>query len=374
MLTLLRKLESHEEDSCVETGNGIDTMFADGVDGRCFATGRAALAALIRELRLTSADAVLMPAYIAEGVIQPFRSAGVQIAYYRLTSELRPHVDDIKAILGGHPNARLMIVWHPFGFEAPMGELTSIARAHGVDILVDCAHAAFSETREGVPFGEAGEFALFSWNKFVPVPDGAFLKGASKNGTGDERSDAEIGPAAIANYLCHLRTNAELLRCQDPRAAAVLLEKTSQYYDEYYAVIKSDLSPKRPSEVSSRIGRALSLRALSSQRRRNARTLYNAVTNTTLRFVFATCDPGVVPFAVPMVTAASSRDRLLEHAWASGIHLATLVDRWNFIPPGRERHFSTELDFMQSHVLVPVNEFLTEGDMGLIADMLNRFA
>jgi hypothetical protein len=53
--------------------------------------------------------------------------------------------------------------------------------------------------------------------------------------------------------------------------------------------------------------------------------------------------------------------------------LSTLVDKWNFVPEGKSDFFSIETAFIQEHVLVPVNEFLTDHDMSNIVTELNSF-
>lgn len=374
MLTLLRKLEADEEEALLEAPGRAGDAWFDSRRGARFSTGRAALAALIRRLGLTSADAVMMPAYIAEGVIKPFRAAGVNVVFYRLTSSLMPDLDDVERLLRAHRNTRLMIVWHPYGFEAPTAEIMALDDGQGVKLLEDCAHAPFSRTEAGEPFGTTGHFALFSFNKFIPVPDGALLTSMATDDSDGCVSANEIDATAIGHYLGHLRMNAELLRCDDPDAARTLLARSGDQYDQYYAVINNDLSPRRQSLLSQRIERAVSFDILIDRRRRNTRALYGTVSNPLLRFVFPVLRPGVIPFAVPIVTEESCRDRLIEYAWHQGVHLATLVQRWCFLPSDDDSRFVHERAFIRTHVLVPINEFLTDADMARITGVLNAFA
>ena len=52
------------------------------------ATGRSVLLYLIHRLPPSCARTVLLPAYVAEGVIQPVRVAGFEIVFYRLQPDL----------------------------------------------------------------------------------------------------------------------------------------------------------------------------------------------------------------------------------------------------------------------------------------------
>jgi perosamine synthetase len=373
MLTLLRKLEADEELAFLDRpGRAKDQAF-ESRQGVRFSTGRAALTALIRRLGLTSADAVMMPAYIAEGVIKPFRAAGIQVVFYGLTSSLMPDLGDVELLIRTHTNTRLMILWHPYGFEAPAAEIMVLVGGRGIKLLEDCAHAAFSRTEAGDPMGTTGHFALFSFNKFLPVPDGALLTGMGVDDVDCGVTGDEIDTTTIDHYLGHLRLSGELLRCGDPEAARTLLELSGNEYDQYYEVINNDFSPKRQSTLSRTIERGISSSELIDRRRRNALALYSHLANPKLRLVFPKLTGGVVPFAVPVVTEASSRDRLIEHAWSRGVHLATLIQNWCFLPEGDAGRFVNERAFIDSHVLVPVNEFLTGEDIAWIAEVLNTF-
>ena len=70
-----------------------------------------------------------------------------------------------------------MLVTHYFGFPQWMGVITAFAKARGIPIIEDCAHAAFG-LADGKPMGSWGDYAAVSLMKFYPVYDGGCLASA----------------------------------------------------------------------------------------------------------------------------------------------------------------------------------------------------
>lgn len=118
---------------------------------------------------------------------------------------------------------------------------------------------------------------------------------------------------------------------------------------------------------------AISRYDMAAKRRRNTEYVYQGVTNTALHHVFSICAEGIVPFGIPMTVAPEQRERLLQYAWNRGVHLATLVDKWWFIPKDRVKEYEREVAFVQSHFLVPISEFLTEEHMQTVVAVLNKW-
>ena len=59
--------------------------------------GRAALRLVLREiLKLGQGDEVLMPAYVFDGLLNPFRESGMTIKFYKVSDNLTLDAEDIK--------------------------------------------------------------------------------------------------------------------------------------------------------------------------------------------------------------------------------------------------------------------------------------
>lgn len=337
------------------------------------ATGRSALLHLIHRLPPSCVRTVLLPAYAAEGVIQPFRAAGFEIALYRLQPDLRPDVDDVASLLQQAGGQAVMVLIHYFGFPARSDALSSVLAQHDAIVVDDLAHAPFTTTADGHFLGESSDLALYSLNKFLPVVDGAILLSnrADIDVAVDEAALPELPEEAQAAYRAHLQAAGALAGCDDPERARQWLRALGESYEQYYATINADLSPHRQSAAARRMEAAFPYRQLIEQRRTNGRLLYEGLQSSAFVPVYPTLADGVVPFCIPARVPAARRDEILERLFARGILLSTLQDKWDFVPAGRESHFAVETAFLREHVLIPVSEFISADAMWYIVEQLN---
>lgn len=136
-----------------------------------------------------------------------------------------------------------------------------------------------------------------------------------------------------------------------------VLIRSGAAYEEYYADMAARLTPCRASADT-----AFPHGALIQRRNRNAAALCAALGDYGHRTMTA-------PFC--LAAKVTDRDAVLKRAWAAGIHLAALVDKWDFLPAGQEDRFAVERAWLDSHVLIPVSEFLDEDDMRHTAHVMN---
>jgi dTDP-4-amino-4,6-dideoxygalactose transaminase len=336
------------------------------------ATGRSALLHLIQRLPSSCAKTILLPAYVAEGVIQPFRAAGFEIVFYRLQPDLRPDVEDVSTLLQQAGAQAIMVQIHYFGFPARSEALSSVLSRHDAIVVDDLAHAPFTVVN-GSLLGEGADLALYSLNKFLPVVDGAILlsRRADIDVAIDEAALPELPDGAQAAYRDHLQAAAELSACDDPAQARQALQVLGATYERYYAVINGDLSPHRQSAASRQAEASFPYRPLIEQRQANSRILYEGLKSNAFTLVYPKLPAGAVPFCVPARVAAERRDEILERLFARGILLSTLQDKWDFIPADRQAHFAVESAFLREHVLIPVSEFISADAMWYIVEQLN---
>lgn len=358
-----------------ETASGEMEAFPlpdTGASSCRLATGRSALLHFIRRLPPSCARTVLMPAYVAEGVIQPFRAAGFEIAFYRLQPDLSPVVDEVASLLQQVDGQAVVVLIHYFGFSVRSEALSAVLLRHDAIVVDDLAHAPFTAGANGRLLGEGADVALYSLNKFLPVVDGAILLSRRPD------IDVAIGEAALpelpesaqAAYRAHLQA-AAALAASDPADAPPWLEALGATYEGYYAVINGDLSPHRESAASRQMEGSFPYRQLIEQRQANSRILYLGLKSDAFMLVYPTLPAGVVPFCVPARVAAERRDEILERLFARGVLLSTLQDKWDFIPADRRAHFAVESAFLREHVLIPVSEFISADAMWYIVEQLN---
>lgn len=370
MLTMFRLAT----DEAILVPDGGKIQYPPSATSFCrLSTGRSALFHLIQRLPHPHAATVLLPAYVAEGVIQPFLKAGFTVLFYRLQPNLSPVIEDLNALLGQVQGTAVVVLVHYFGFSAHSPELTSCLRRHNPVVVDDYAHAPFTTTPTGEPLARYAEIALYSLNKFIPVVDGAILLSSRPDIdlTLDESKLDELSDDVQQAYQNHLQAGRDLFECNEPSQARRCLERLGGYYEQYYAVINSDLRAFRQSARSRRMEDKYPYGWLIKQRLNNSRIVYEGVKSPAFSLVHPALSQGAVPWCIPVRVPAGRREEILGRLFEQGVLLSTLQDKWDFVPAARKGHFAVESAFLDEHVLIPVSEFISSDAMVEMVRRLN---
>jgi len=141
-----------------------------------FQSGREAFRAMLNALDLAGGK-VLLPSYIGwspkegSGVFDPIVSLRLEHSFYALDERLRIDIGSIRRELAGG-GIRVLVIIHYFGYVDPCyEEAVKIARAHGVFVLEDEAHAMLSDLVGGI-CGRLGDACIYSFHKLLPVESG----------------------------------------------------------------------------------------------------------------------------------------------------------------------------------------------------------
>lgn len=190
-----------------------ERRFADwlGVDGgptavHAFGSGRAALFAVVRALGMGAGDAVVVPAFTCRSVTHAIRSAGAAVVFADIETDTFGL--DVQAVLEViTPQVRAVLLQHSFGLPGrDVDALLALARARGLLVIEDCAHALGAVWR-GRPVGTLADAAIFSFER------GKVL-------TTIHGGMAVVNPPAAA---ARLRRQAEQAPQPEPRALRALL-------------------------------------------------------------------------------------------------------------------------------------------------------
>lgn len=374
MIHLLRQSGRGEFHHEMEEGDIFS--YLPQCDNYCFAsTGRSLISLLIKQLGLTNEDTCMMPAYVAEGVIQPFIQSGVNVQFYSVDEQLFAKPEALETQIENDSSIKLLVLIHPFGFEQPIKSIKKRLSHKKIHILEDCAQSLFCKNAGGDLLGREGGFSLFSLNKYLPVPDGAILQShypTVKVVSSGFEPESEERKASIRNYMEHLHLNFEMFESNSPFESKEILEKTGDAYDRYYAFINRNLSLYLPSpETRSRL-KAINFEKVVAQRIINTRFLYENLKNNTFRFIYETWDENCIPMTVPVYVDPGQRNRIVSELFDQNILLSTLIDKWDFIPRDHADNFLKEKQFIDSHLLIPVNEFISISQMEKMVKILNK--
>jgi dTDP-4-amino-4,6-dideoxygalactose transaminase len=160
-------------DACGGGRGGALPSLLDDADVRLVTSGRIAIGLALRALGVGAGDVVLVPAYHSPSMIPPAHWCGAEVVFYRVLPDTAPDVADIAAkLVTGRVKA--IIATHFFGIPHDLEPLRLLCDRHGIGLVEDCAHAFFG-TRDGVPVGSTGDYAIGSTMKFFPVYEGGCL-------------------------------------------------------------------------------------------------------------------------------------------------------------------------------------------------------
>ena len=145
----------------------------DGADVRLVTSGRIAIGLALRALGVGKNDVVLVPAYHSPSMVPPAHWCGAEVAFYRVLPDTAPDLADIEALLA-KGNVKAILATHFFGIPHDLAPLRALCDRHGVGLVEDCAHCFFG-TRDGIPVGSLGDYAIGSTMKFFPIYEGGCL-------------------------------------------------------------------------------------------------------------------------------------------------------------------------------------------------------
>ena len=130
-----------------------------------FWKARVALYAILRGMRVSSGDEVILPGYTCVMDVNPIKYVGAKPIYVDIepnTFNMDPDLIQAKVT----PNTRLIIAQHTYGYLCDMDRILRIAYEHNIPVVEDCC-LALGSTYKGKLAGTFGRAAYFSfqWNK-----------------------------------------------------------------------------------------------------------------------------------------------------------------------------------------------------------------
>lgn len=154
--------------------------------------GRTALGLLCDLVGLGPADEVLLPAYNCGAEVDPFVHAGCKVIFYRIDRAANADIADIRRRMS--QATRLVYITHFFGWPQEIGDLAAFCKQRNVLLVEDCAQALFSGSGQ-IRIGKFGDAVIYSFVKFLALPDGGALVLAHKlaPGPGTMRSAKAAG-------------------------------------------------------------------------------------------------------------------------------------------------------------------------------------
>jgi dTDP-4-amino-4,6-dideoxygalactose transaminase len=127
-------------------------------------------------LGIKAGDEVIVPSLTFVATVNAVRYVGATPVFADVIGPHDLSIDPQDVRRKITPRTRAMVVMHYGGFPAPMGELTRLAREHGLFLVEDAAHAP-GVVHEGRSLGTHGNCGCFSFysNKNITCAEGGML-------------------------------------------------------------------------------------------------------------------------------------------------------------------------------------------------------
>jgi len=151
--------------------NSNSQLFGDG-KVVFFGFARAALLYALNLLGLRTGQNVLVPSFICDSALSPFRHKGIDIIFYPVHEDLRIDLEQAER-LGNNSTCAFLAVNY-FGFPQDYAAVTAFCQDRHLILIEDNAHG-FLSSSERHQLGGYGDVAICSFRKDLPVPNGAAL-------------------------------------------------------------------------------------------------------------------------------------------------------------------------------------------------------
>lgn len=320
-------------------------------------TGRDALKYIIQHLHLSSADQVLLPAYLCPEVLAPFIAAGIPYAFYRVTEHLQCDVQDIKKSLT--PQTKMVLLIHYFGFPQPVQEVKKHLPKN-ILLVEDCVHGFLSELHQR-PLGSFGDISFTSYRKYLPLPDGSQIEFYQESNQVVSKRTAIMYPS-LRTILLLLKGLHQQFSWLVPNS---FFYRSFKYADQF---ISTRQKPARMSFLSKRLLPTIDLPQVVAARRKNYAYLLAHLNNKKIKALFPALSPGVCPLGFPLL--CQERDQLKEHLIARQIYPPI---HWILPEQIDPQKFPQSFQLSKSLLTIPCDQRYTKDDMKKIVEVLNNW-
>ena len=342
-------------------------LLPKGADSVLLASGRDALHWIIQALGLIRGDRVLLPAYLCEDVVGPFRSHGLDVNYYAITPDLQVDSEDLVSKLS--TDTKVLLYIHYFGFPLELPANVTERVGPGCCVVEDASHA-FLSSLEGLTARKDITFA--SYRKLLPVVDGARVswdsswEGAGPDGLG--LGVTRMSGRYLASIAC--RGAGGMLKALWLRLPGICPKGAfRRLFSLSDRLLDSYPKPAGMSLVSKRILRRADLEHVITSRRRNFQSLLAGLSDSEeVRPMYPELPEGVCPLGFPVL--AHDRDalagHLIQHRVYPPVHWA--------LPAEVDREEFDDAWSVSAHILtIPIDQRYGEQEMAYILDVLHSY-
>ncbi|MBP2029956.1 dTDP-4-amino-4,6-dideoxygalactose transaminase [Methanohalophilus levihalophilus] len=324
-------------------------------------SGRDALHYAIKTLGLSIKDEVLLPSYLCEEVLKPFKDK-TSFVFYKVDENLSIDLDDICSKLS--ERTKVILVIHYFGFPQNLSGLKEIQERNSFIIIEDVVQAFLTECNSNM-IGHCADISISSYRKWIPVPDGALITFSDNGREIDSPLNSDISHRLyIALRFLGLLTKYLYVKYR--------ISNLKPFYTYFFQKSERFLlkysKPAKMSKITAFLLDKFNYDFIITQRRRNFKyLLYNLKNEKTIVPLFETLPEGVCPLGFPI--SVDDRDRLkkllIENSVYPPIH-------WELPDDIDKKDFPLSWDISKHILTIPIDQRYTEEDMEYVLGLIKR--
>jgi dTDP-4-amino-4,6-dideoxygalactose transaminase len=206
--------------------------------------GTSALLSMYFALDLPPGSEIMVPSYTFFGTITTMRFFGCVPVFVDINPRTATFdLEHAKKVL--NPRVRAMVPMHSWGLPCEMDHICDFAKAHGLDVLEDCAHA-HGASMQGKKVGSWGRMGIYSFQATKPLPgieggmgvyqkrpdyERATILGHYEAATGSTAPLHGVGLSANSPYQAYYGTGLGLKLRMHPLAATLIVKRLEDIDD-----------------------------------------------------------------------------------------------------------------------------------------------
>lgn len=323
-------------------------------------SGRGALRLIAKGLKVCKGDEVLLPSYLCEEVVKPFKDEFLKVKFYKVDERLRADIDDLQSKVGRKTRALLFI--HYFGFpQTAAHEIKALC--DGRIFLIEDLVQSFLTRHQGKVLGSIGDATVSSYRKWIPIPDGALL------GINNTSFHAPPVKKILQEKNLYVKNRLQALELKGNCLKQPTFSKEPFRRLFLSADKLLDTTPVEMSYHSRRMLSKFDFDSIISRRRENFRYLLDCLADfRSVNPFYRKLPAGVCPLGFPIL--AKDRDGLKKMLIKNRIYPPI---HWKLPSDVDKEEFSASWQVSKHILTIPIDQRYKTEDMQFVADIIDEF-
>ena len=301
-------------------------------------------------IKNTNLQSVLLPSYLCESILIPFKKNKVKISFYKINKDLTINLEEIKNKLKNNKIDSILIINY-FGFIQPkLKELNNYCEKNNISLIEDSVQSAFTKH---IPISQ---FHFNSYRKLTPIIEGSFLGSKQKLKIKFKNSFKQF-LFTYTKLLFSLLKNIEPLRTKSNSTISYCEEKLIDYP-----------IPAKMSKLSKSLLKKQDFNKIALRRRKNFLFLLNNIKN--IKALFNSLPNQVVPSGFPIILKNNGernnlRKKLIKNNIYCPIH-------WHLPKEINKEKYGESWNLSEKILTIPVDQRYNLEDMKRVIKILNQ--